>query len=106
MPLHIIYLNLKDGVIEAEFARKVKESFDYTEGKVEGFGPWKLYRHHFFGANPRMYQIHTEFKDLGTWQNVTVLLTKDAKAVKLWQAWQNLVDMNSHYDEFIREIPL
>lgn len=66
MPLYIMYVNLKDGVIEEEFVKKLKESFDYNTGKVEGFGLGKLYRHHFFGTNPRTYQIHVEFKDLST----------------------------------------
>jgi len=106
MPLYIMYLNLKDGVIEEEFVKKLKESFDYNTGKVEGFGLGRLYRHHLFGANPRTYQIHVEFKDLGTWDRFMALLEKDTKASKLYQEWQNLVDMKTHYDEFIREIPL
>ena len=105
MPLYIMSFNLKDGVNEEEFVKKLKASFDYNEGKVEGFGLGKLYRHHLFGANLRMYQIHVEFKDLSTWDRFMTLIEKDIKAARLYQEWQYLVDMKTHYDEFVREIP-
>jgi hypothetical protein len=105
MPLYIMYLNLKDGVSEDEFVKKLKASFDYNTGKVEGFGLGKLYRHHLFGANPRTYQIHVEFKDLGTWDRFMALIEKDAQAERLFHEWQSLVEMKTHYDEFIRELP-
>ncbi len=108
MPLYIMYFNLKDGVSEEEFAKKSKEWLSYVEGKIEGAdtSSAKLYRHHFFGANRRVYQLHLKFKDFGTWDRFTALLEKDAKATKLLEEWQNLFDFNTHYDEFVREIPL
>ena len=106
MPLYIMYFNIKDGANEGEFVRKLKESFDYNMGKVEGFGLGKLYRHHLFGRNPRTYQIHVEFRDLGTWDRFMAFIEKDTQAGKLFHEWQNLVDMKTHYDEFVREIPL
>ena len=68
MPLYICYFNLKDGVSEEEFYKKSKEILGHIEGKVEGLGSGKLYRHHHVvgGANPRMYQMHIEFRDFGT----------------------------------------
>jgi hypothetical protein len=36
--LYIMCFNLKDGVSEEEFVSKLKESFSYHEGKVEGLG--------------------------------------------------------------------
>jgi len=101
-----MYFNLKDGVSEEEFVKKSKEFLGYYQGKVEGFGPWKLYRHHAIGTNPRTYQMHTDFKDFGTWDRFMALNEKDAKAARLLQEWQNLIDMKTHYDEFVREIPL
>jgi len=106
MPLYIIYFNLKDGVSEEDFVKKSKEFLGYLQGKVEGFGTWKLYRHHAFGANLRTYQMHIEFEDFGTWYRFLALNEKDAKAARFYQEWQNLVDVKTHYDEFVREIPL
>ena len=104
MPLYIMYFNLKDGVSEEEFVNKLKEYLDYLQGKVEGLGSVKLYRHHLFGANPRTYQMHAEFKDLGTWDRYLTLNEKDAMFSRLSQEWHSLMDMKTHYDEFIREL--
>jgi len=108
MPVYIMYFNLKDGVQEEEFVKKTKEWLRYTEGKIEGVQveSSKLYRHHYFGANPRVYQLHIEFADFSTWDKFTALINKDTKCAKLLQEWQNLFDFNTHYDEFVREIPL
>lgn len=107
MPLYIMYFNLKDGVSEEEFVKKSKELSEYLEGKVEGLGSVKLYRHHFIGTDQvRIYQMHNEFKDFGTWDRFTNLCEKDAKAARLLVEWQNLFDFNTHFDEFVREIPL
>jgi len=65
MPLMITYYNLKDGVSEQEFVKKTKELFD--SAKTAGLGSPKFYRHHWIGANKRLYQMHIEFKDLGAW---------------------------------------
>jgi len=106
MPLYIMYFNLKDDVSEEEFVKKAKEWVSFVKGKVEGLGSMKLFRHHAFGANRRTYQMHTEFKDFGTWDRFLAFEEKDAKATRLLHEWQNLVDINTHYDEFAREIPL
>ena len=106
MPLYIMCFNLKDGVIEEEFVKKTKEWVNYIKGKIEGLGFMKLFRHHAFGANQRTYQMHTEFKDFGTWDKFLTFEEKDTKALRLMHEWQNLVDMKTHYDEFVREIPL
>jgi len=50
--------------------------------------------------------MHFEFEDFGMWDRFTALLKKDAKAAKLLEEWQDLFDFNTHYDEFVREIPL
>jgi len=107
MPLMIMYFNLKDGVSEEEFLKKAKEFISYHQAKVEGFGAGKLYRHHAIGANPRTYQIHLEFKDFSTWDRFVALGEKDAKSAKLYhENWENLIDMNTHFDELVREMPL
>jgi len=99
--------NLKNGVSEEEFVTKVKEWSGYLEGKVEGIGSRKLYRHHFFGANPRTYQMHMEMRDFGTLDRFLAFIKKDAKAARLLQEnWRKLIDMDTHYDEFVHEIPL
>ena len=102
-----MYFNLKEGVSEEEFA-KSKEWLRDIEEKIEGAatGSTKLYRHYFFGATPRVYQMHFEFEDFGVWDKFTALLEKDEKAEKLLSEWQNLFDFNTHYDEFVRELPL
>jgi len=103
----IMYFNLKNGVSEEEFVNKVKELGGYLKGKIEGFGSWKLYRHDFVGANPRTYQMHMEVRDFGTLDRLAAFIKKDAKAAKLFQEnWWKLIDMDTHYDEFVREIPL
>jgi len=104
MPLYIMYFNLKDGVSEEEFVKKTKEFLD--SGKVEGIGSAKLYRHHLFGANRRVYQMHLEFEDFGAWDRFSTFLEKNAKAAQLMKEWHNLMDYKTHYDEFVREIPL
>jgi len=107
MPIMIMHFNLKEGVSEEEFVRKAKEFLAYHEAKVEGLGPDRLYRHHAIGANPRMYQIHVEFKDFATWDRFVALEGKDAEAMRLYQEnWCDLIDMKTHYDELVREIPL
>jgi len=97
--------NLKNGVSEEEFVKKTKEWGDYGEGKVEGFGSGKLYRHHN-GANPGIYQMHVEMKDYGTWDRFLAFLGKDAKGGRLFREWHKLLDLNTHFDEFVIEIPL
>ena len=103
--LYIMCFNLKNGVSEEEFVNKSKEFSGYFKGKVEGFGSGKLYRHHQ-GANPRYYQMHTEMKDFGTWDRFLAFIEKDAKGARLVQEWRKLVDLNTHFDVFVREIPL
>ena len=98
--------NLKDGVSEEEFVKKLKEFLNYAEGKIEELVSPKLYRHHAIGANRRTYQIHQEFKDFGAWDRLLAFVEKDAKSARLLQEWQKLVDMKTHYDELVREIPL
>jgi hypothetical protein len=102
--IFIWYFNLKNGVSEEEFVNKSKELFAYLEGKVEGLGSGKFYRHHYFGANPRTYQMHWEMRDFGTWDRFLVFIEKDAKGARLFQEWRKLVDMDTHYDEFVRQI--
>ena len=104
--LYIMCFNLKNGVSEEEFVNKSKEWFSYAEGKVEGLGSGKLYRHNHFGANPRIYQVHLEMRDFGTLDTFLTFIKKDAKGARLLQEWQKFIDMNTHFDEFVREIPL
>ena len=107
MPVMIMYFNLKDGVSEEEFLKKAKEFLRYHQAKVKGLGPGKLYRHHAIGANPRTYQIHLEFTDFATWDRFVALNEKDAESASLIQEnWYALIDMKTHYDEIVREIPL
>ena len=103
--LFILCFNLKNGASEEEFVNKLKGWSDYAEGKVEGFGSGKLYRHDN-GANPRRYQMHVEMKDYGTWDRHFAFIERDAKAERLLQEWRKLVDWNTHFDEFVKEIPL
>ena len=105
--LYIMYFNLKNGVSgEEELVKKSRELLGYLEGKVEGLGSIKLYRHHN-GANPRYYQMHMEMKDYGTWDRFFAFIEEDAKAEKLLQEWRKkLVDLNTHFDEFIIEMPV
>ena len=106
MPLYVMYFNLKDDVSEEEFVKKTKEWLSSIKGKVKGVGSMKLFRHHAFGANQRTYQMHSEFQDFSAWDRFLAFEEMDEKAVKLVHEWQDLIDMNTHYDEFIREIPL
>lgn len=103
--LYITYFNLKKGVNEEEFVKKTKEFSEYFKDRIEGFGSDKLYRHHN-GANPRMYQMHSEMKDYGAWDRFLGFIEKDAKGARLLQEWRKLVELNTHFDEFAKEIPL
>jgi hypothetical protein len=104
--LCIMYFNLRNGVNEEEFLKRAAEFIGYLEGKIEGFSSSKLYRHYMVGANPRRFQLHMEMRDFGTWDKFSAFIKKDVKGAKLYQEWQNLVNMNTHYDEFVSEIPL
>jgi hypothetical protein len=95
MPLYIVYFNLKEGVSEEEFVQKYQAILDYINGKIEGIRSPKVYRHHLIGAHPRTYQIHQEFDDFATWDRFLAFLAKDAKANKLFQEWNNLIDLNT-----------
>jgi len=103
MPLWIMCFNLKDGASEEELVKLLKE---YSDMKIEGFGSSKLYCHHLVGANRRTYQLHMEFKDFAAWDKLLAYVAKDAKGTRFYQKWRNLIDMKTHYDEFVREIPL
>jgi hypothetical protein len=50
--------------------------------------------------------MYTEMQELGAWDRFAAFIKKDAKAASLYQKWQKLVDMDTHYDEFVSEIPL
>ena len=51
--------------------------------------------------------MHMEMKDYGTWDRFFAFIEKDAKAEKLLQEWRKkLVDLNTHFDEFIIEMPV
>ena len=104
MPVYIMYFNLKNEVNEKKFVEKFKEFLDLI--KVKGLESTKLYRHHGFGANPRTFQMHTEFKEFSNWDEFLSSIQNDPKFSRLLEEWQNLVDMNTHYDEFVIEIPL
>ena len=105
--LYIIYFNLKNGVKDEEkLVEQTKELSSCLEGKVEGLGSVKLYRHHN-GANPRYYQMHMEMKDYATWDRFLAFMEKDAKVAKLLQGWRKeLMDLDTHFDEFVIEMPL
>jgi hypothetical protein len=47
-----------------------------------------------------------EMRDFGTWDRFAALMKKDAKAARFYQEWQKLVNLDTHYDEFVSEIPL
>jgi hypothetical protein len=102
----IMYFNLRNGVGEEDFVSKAKEFLGYLEDKIEGLGSAKLYRHYMIGANPRRYQLHMEMRELGAWDRFAAFIKKDAKGARFYQEWQKLVDMDTHYDEFVTEIPL
>jgi hypothetical protein len=50
--------------------------------------------------------MHTEVKDFGALDALVAFCKKDSKAAKMLQEWQGLIDMNTHFDEFVREVPL
>jgi len=47
-----------------------------------------------------------EFKDFAAWDKLFAFVQKDAEGARFYQKWRNLIDMKTHYDEFVREIPL
>ena len=49
--------------------------------------------------------MHMKMRDFATWDRWLTFIKKDAKGAKLYKEWQNLVNMNTHYDEFVSEIP-
>jgi hypothetical protein len=50
--------------------------------------------------------MHTEFQDFGNWDGFLPSIKNDPISSRLLEEWQNLVDMNTHYDEFVIEISL
>lgn len=51
--------------------------------------------------------MHMEMRDFGTLDRLAAFIKKDAKAARLFQEnWWKLIDMDTHYDELVREIPL
>jgi hypothetical protein len=103
--LFMMFFNPKHGVTEKELVDKFKAWNNYSKGKLEGFGSGKLYRHHN-GANPRYYQLHVEMKNYGSWDEFLAFLEEDTKGAGLMQEWRKLIDLNTHFDEFVIEIPL
>jgi len=104
MPVMIVHFNLKDGVNEQEYVKKTKELFD--SAKTAGLGSPRFYRHHWVGANKRMYQMHLEFKDFGTWDRFNAIVEKNEKLTRLADEVRELMDFKTHYDETLREITL
>jgi len=49
---------------------------------------------------------HLFRESLATWDRFLAFIEKDAKVAKLLQEWRKLVDLNTHFDEFVMEIPL
>jgi len=106
MPLYIMYFNLQNGVSEEEFIKKTSEWVYSLKDRIEGLGSMKLFRHYNFGANCRTYQMVMEFKDFSTWDKFLAFEKNNVKATKLRYEWENLVDMNTHFDEFVHELLL
>jgi hypothetical protein len=50
--------------------------------------------------------MHVEIKDYGTWDGFFNFIEKDAKGARLLQEWRKLIDLNTHFDEFVVEISL
>jgi hypothetical protein len=48
--------------------------------------------------------MHWEMRDFSTWDRFLAFIEKDAEGARLFQEWRKLVDMNTHYDEFVRQI--
>ena len=103
-----MYFNLKEGVSEEEFIEKSKEWVSYNKGKVEGerVESTKLYRNHFFSANQRVYRMHFEFENFTAWEGFSKFLEEDKKGARLMDEWHSFMEYKTHYDEFVREIPL
>lgn len=103
----IMFFNLKTGVDEEVFLSKAGELFRYLDGKVDGMGAVRLYKHAGFGANPRTYQIHSELREYAALDRLLNLMKSDGRAASLFEEnWWKLIDMDAHYDEFVRELPL
>jgi hypothetical protein len=50
--------------------------------------------------------MHVEIKDYGTGDGFFNFIEKDAKGARLLQEWRKLIDLNTHFDEFVVEISL
>jgi len=50
--------------------------------------------------------MHVEMKDYASWDKFLAFLEEDAKGARLMQEWRKLLDLNTHFDEFVIEIPL
>ena len=49
--------------------------------------------------------MHIEMKDYGTWDRFLAFIKRDAKGARVMQEWRKLLDLNTRFDEFVREIP-
>jgi hypothetical protein len=50
--------------------------------------------------------MHAKFQTFGTWDRYVAFFETDTKFAQLSQEWHNLIELNTHYDEFVREIPV
>lgn len=99
----VIYFNLKDGVIEEEFKEKAKGYYGYVQEKVKGVGPFKIFRHYFFGANKRMYQLWCEFDDFHAVEREKEA-KEDPEVARRLKELNDLIDMKGHIDELVIEV--
>ena len=51
--------------------------------------------------------MHMAMKDYATWDRFLAFMEKDANVAELLQEWRKeLMDLDTHFDEFVIEIPL
>jgi hypothetical protein len=75
-------------VVRKSLLRRRRNGSFTLKTKLKDFVSMKLFRHHAFGANKRTYQMHTEFKDFGTWDRFLVFHDKDAKAAEAYKNYK------------------
>lgn len=106
MPYHIEYFNLKEGHTEDELLQQLKQHETLCKKYVKGWKGYKMYKHYYFGANIRRYQLWLDMEDFATIDRY-IDAKFDPEIGKLIESvkpsFYDLVDIVNHFDEVVSE---
>lgn len=106
-----MYFNLKEGHTEEELVKNLELYEVIARKYVKGWGGYRLYKHYYFGANLRRYQLWLKIEKLGTiddeidakYDPEVARLTKE-KIIDKGLSFYDIVDVVNHFDEIVSEV--